>query len=326
MSPPLVTVILTTHERPEYLRQSMASVLAQSFDDFELLVCDDASGPETAAVVKSFDDPRVTHLRGEQNRGVFENSRDGYLRARGKYVARLNDDDAWEPNLLELLVPPLEADDDLVVAFSDHHLMGEDGEIDTERTELNTDRWGRRGLRPGKHQPFGDLALVSLSIPIVMCAVFRTAAIDFADLDPRSRQVTDLWFGYLACRTGLGAWYEPARLMRFRIHDETYTARGGTEWNRGFAWCYDRFLEDDRLAGLRAGLRRHAGSAHAYLGMSLLREGERREARRELLTAVRQRPALRPALAIGLTLIPEWLSGGLMRARDQARRVARAGL
>src|SRR3954447_15839297 len=107
MAEPLVSIITPTYDRPGYLREAIESVLAQTFGDFELLVCDDGSPPATEELVKSFDDPRIVYLRSPGRLGVLDNSLMGFARARGRYVTALFDDDAWEPEFLERVVAPL---------------------------------------------------------------------------------------------------------------------------------------------------------------------------------------------------------------------------
>ena len=103
-----------------------------------------------AELVASYRDPRVRYRHNGRNLGLTGNAVAASREARGEYVCTLHDDDMWEPTLLEELVPPLEADRDLVLAFSDHWVMRSDDSVDLELTEAATRRWGRRGLREGR--------------------------------------------------------------------------------------------------------------------------------------------------------------------------------
>ena len=64
---PKVTVCLPTYNRAHYLREAIESVLSQTFQDFELLICDNASTDETSEVVKSFRDARIRYVRHSRN-------------------------------------------------------------------------------------------------------------------------------------------------------------------------------------------------------------------------------------------------------------------
>lgn len=97
---PAVSVIVPTCNRPHLLPRSLGSVLAQSFDDFEVLVIDDGPSDETAAAVAAFHDPRLRYLRQPRNGGVSRARNRGLMEARGAFIAFLDDDDAWLPDKL----------------------------------------------------------------------------------------------------------------------------------------------------------------------------------------------------------------------------------
>lgn len=92
---PHVSVVIATHNRAELLPRAVASVLAQSFGDLELIVVDDGSKDDTAGVVRTLRDPRVRFIRHPQNRGLPASRNTGIRSARGRYVAFLDDDDQW---------------------------------------------------------------------------------------------------------------------------------------------------------------------------------------------------------------------------------------
>lgn len=102
-SPPLVSIVLPTFDRAEPLRRAIASVLAQTYEHWELLVADDGSTDDTPAVVAGFEEPRIQHLRLPHG-GVCRARNAGLARARGRYVAYLDSDNAWEPRFLEVMV------------------------------------------------------------------------------------------------------------------------------------------------------------------------------------------------------------------------------
>jgi glycosyltransferase involved in cell wall biosynthesis len=308
---PLVSIVVPTFNRPEYLGAAIQSALDQTYDNVEVLVCDDASGPETTALVESFSDTRIRHLRSPTNQGVLRNTQQGYRAARGVYTATLHDDDAWGPDLLSTLVPELERDPELIVAFSDHYVMTSEGEVDMQLTQAATARFGRDRLSAGKHMPFHELALVDQAIPILMSAVIRREALDWDSIPEPSSRVYDLWLAYMVCRTGMGAYYSPERLMRYRAHEGSATAAGGLAFDSGIRWCWERFLEDPALAHLRPHFRRQLAIAESYEGIDLLLLGRRAAARRRLVSALRTQVGPRAIAGLALTLFP----------REVARRV-----
>ena len=106
---PKVSVIIPTCNRAQFLRSAIESVRKQTFQDFEIIVVDDASNDETPEVVRSFADGRVRYLRRESKRGQGATRNDGIREARGEYIALLDDDDEWLPTKLQKQVALLGA-------------------------------------------------------------------------------------------------------------------------------------------------------------------------------------------------------------------------
>lgn len=98
---PAVSVVLPTYQRGDLIGRAVASVLAQTWADLELLVVDDGSTDDTAAVLARVDDPRVHVLRLADNRGAGAARNAGIRRARGRFLAFQDSDDEWLPNKLE---------------------------------------------------------------------------------------------------------------------------------------------------------------------------------------------------------------------------------
>jgi len=105
---PTVSVVIPTYNRAELLTRAIDSVLAQTYDDFELLVVDDGSTDDTEAVVTAYDDDRVRYLAHETNRGANPARNTGIEAAEGEFVAFLDSDDEWRPRKLEAQLDRLE--------------------------------------------------------------------------------------------------------------------------------------------------------------------------------------------------------------------------
>lgn len=98
---PRVSVIIPTHRRPVLLKAALQSVLDQTFQDFEIVVVDDASRDNTEEVVRSFGDPRIRYLAHQSNWRVAAARNTGVLNSSGEIIAFLDDDDEWLPEKLE---------------------------------------------------------------------------------------------------------------------------------------------------------------------------------------------------------------------------------
>lgn len=104
-----VTVLMPTYNVAPYVKEAIASVLRQTYRDFELLVIDDCSTDGTVSVVRSIDDPRIRIVQNEKNLGLAENLNRGLSLITTEYVARMDGDDIAEPFWLEREVTILDS-------------------------------------------------------------------------------------------------------------------------------------------------------------------------------------------------------------------------
>jgi glycosyltransferase involved in cell wall biosynthesis len=124
---PNVSVIIATYNRSNVLTYALRSLLRSSYADWEALVIGDACTDDTAAVVASLGDPRISFTNLPRNIGEQSGpNNEGFRRASGRYIAYLNHDDLWFPDHLELAVAALERTGaDLVYALA--AMFGADG-------------------------------------------------------------------------------------------------------------------------------------------------------------------------------------------------------
>lgn len=90
---PKVTVTMPVYNGETYLKEAIDSILNQTFSDFELLIIDDASTDSSAAIISSYTDKRISFVKNEKNLGVVKTTNRCLDLARGKYVARMDQDD-----------------------------------------------------------------------------------------------------------------------------------------------------------------------------------------------------------------------------------------
>ena len=106
---PPVTVITTTYNWPDALREAIFTVLGQTFTEFEYLIIGDCCTDNTADVIEEFDDPRIRWHNLATNTGNQSGANKVAMEmANGEYIAYLNHDDLWFPHHLEALLRPLQ--------------------------------------------------------------------------------------------------------------------------------------------------------------------------------------------------------------------------
>ena len=124
-----VSVCIPTFNKACHLQEAVASVLAQRFEDFELIVLDDASTDETPAVVGAMHDPRLRCLRHPQNIGLAANFCRCLAVAACEYVVIFHDDDVMMPELLGREVVLLDSNPDVVLVHCAAQLIDGQGRV-----------------------------------------------------------------------------------------------------------------------------------------------------------------------------------------------------
>lgn len=116
--PPCVSVIVTTYKRAKLLAETLDSILAQTFTDFELIVVDNLSEDGTGEYVTSIADPRVRYFRNANHGVIAANRNYGIRQAKGRYIAFCDDDDLWQADKLEQQVNLLEQHAEVALCYT----------------------------------------------------------------------------------------------------------------------------------------------------------------------------------------------------------------
>lgn len=116
----LVSVIMPTYNCGRFIQESINSVLAQTYNNWELLIVDDCSTDETEAIVRGYKDKRIRYRRNAQNEGAAQTRNKALREAKGKYIAFLDADDLWLPEKLEKQIAFME---DKGYAFTYHNYI-----------------------------------------------------------------------------------------------------------------------------------------------------------------------------------------------------------
>ncbi|MEH1882431.1 glycosyltransferase family 2 protein [Nostoc sp.] len=317
---PLVSIIIPTYNRPDYLKQAIASAIKQTYQNIEIIVSDNCSPENPQALVASLGDSRIRFWRHEQNVGMLANQQHAFKMAQGKYVASLHDDDMWNEDFLAKLVPSLEANPELILAFCDQYIIDADSIINNIGTEENTRGYKRDKLVKGIHQPFYKIGLVDKSIPTAASCVIRNNVVDWDSIPPEVGGMWDLYLTYLCCISGYGAYYYPERLTRYRAHEQTDTMLSGSRdvqakirKAKSEMFCYQVFMEDPRLQQFRAYFQQKWLEANTTLGIGLLRSQQIAVARPYFWQALtKQKFNARTLVALSLSFTPQFLANKLI--------------
>jgi glycosyltransferase involved in cell wall biosynthesis len=131
MKIPTVSIGLPVYNGDNYLKEAICSILSQTFNDFELIISDNASVDNTNGICRSFAgyDSRIRYYRNEINMGAAWNFNQVFHLARGKYFQWACHDDVWTPNLLERYIEVLDKMPHVVLCYSKTVFINESGEL-----------------------------------------------------------------------------------------------------------------------------------------------------------------------------------------------------
>ena len=137
METPLVSVIMSNYNGERLIRRSIKSVLRQTYKNFEFIIIDDGSTDGSIDIINSFSDERIKKFFFKFNENMCYAFNFGLARGNGKYFARIDSDDTWEPEKLEKQIAYLESHEKCGACFT---LVTVVDENDRKLTAEDTDR------------------------------------------------------------------------------------------------------------------------------------------------------------------------------------------
>jgi len=304
MPEPSVSVVLTVYNRLTFLADALASVEAQTFQDYEVIVADDSGTAIAREASLASKNPRIRYKANRAALGVALSVRGALAEARGKYIAVLNDDDVWEPEFLARLVPVLDADPARVVAFCDHAIVDGEGRIDEDATVRNTERFARSSLREGRVADPKGFVLRHNGVPLAMGALFRADAIVADRIVSDVAGAYDLWISSLLAASGGDFYYVPQRLTRYRVHGDMETARRDPEKTRCLAFIARSLLSEPAFHAEREYLSRWLASLIVRAGRDYLYFDRVADARQSFRTAFNMSAGWKPLAGYLVSMAP----------------------
>ena len=124
----MVSVITPSHNTEKYIARTMDSVLAQTYNDWEMIIVDDLSTDNSPSIIESYaeKDPRIKLIRSKEKSGASGARNRAIEEANGKYIAFLDADDLWMPQKLEKQIEFM-TEHDLAFTYSSYKTMDKDG-------------------------------------------------------------------------------------------------------------------------------------------------------------------------------------------------------
>ena len=320
MTKPRVSVVIPLYQTERYIQATLASVLGQTFDDFEVIVVDDGSRDHGPDLARGTGDARV-RVVVQANRGLAGARNTGIREARGTYIAFLDADDLWLPLKLSRHVAVLDARPEVGLTYSASRLIGDDGE------DLGMAQWpSRTSTRAADvfcRNPVGNG-----SAPVIRRACLDAIAFQDATLgricwfDESFRQSEDVeCWTRIAASTAWQLALVPFELTKYRVNSAGLSANTAKQLQ---SWRRFRAKVKSYAPALEA---EHGALAEAfqlrYLARRAVKSGDGREALRamhaslrcepRILSAEPARTAITYAAALACAVVPASIGTRLMQ-------------
>ncbi|MEQ8688382.1 MAG: glycosyltransferase [Imperialibacter sp.] len=206
---PAISVNIPVYNAVPYLQQTLMSVLAQTFQDFEIVLVDDGSVDNSAEIIESFSDSRIRLYRNDHNRGIAYTRNRLVQLSRGKYIAILDADDVMCRTRLADQFGFLRNNQDFVFIGSDVEIIDGNGK--------HLDFW-RYGHAPEDYPSLLFFKNMFVQSSVMINRSLLPESLNLYDLDYPPAEDYELW-----CRLArIGkVWNMPSVLTKYRVHESS---------------------------------------------------------------------------------------------------------
>lgn len=201
MNSPIISVVMPVYNGEKYLKESIESILNQTFTDFEFIIVNDGSTDKTEEIVLSYDDDRIRYVKNETNLQIVKTLNKGIALAKGKYIARMDADDISLPERFAKQVAFMDDNKDIDVCGCHLKVFGKQSFIQKY---------------PVTHEKIKPTLLFYCALPhpgvLIRCGFFKNQAYN---LEYQKAEDYHLWASNMMARKYANI---PEVLVHYRIH------------------------------------------------------------------------------------------------------------
>jgi len=240
-----VTVVLLACDRPVWTEKSLSSVLNQTYGSFRVILSDDSQSTETRTLAERLNDPRVSWVQGPRQ-GQLANLNSALRRVETPLALVLHDDDWWELNLLERLVPVMLNNPEVDVAFCATNYVDAEENPLASSTKFLRERRAKAGIHNGINvfsnpERRLQLLLVDHLVSPFLGAVFRMRTFQ-EPIPAGAGRLADYWMLIVLNREATTFYFDDSTSSTYRVHGNSSAAE-----NKGYVhqkWCLDYLLTE----------------------------------------------------------------------------------
>ena len=219
----MISIITTSYNYGEYISETIKSIQAQSYSDWELIIVDDSSEDNSVEIIKSFcKDKRIKLICHDKNKGLTQSVKTGLKYAKGEWIAFLESDDLWRENTLEERVRAIKNNPQVGIIFNDVEEFGDDNTILAVKNNLDKNRVKISKLNFPKNI-FYDLNIENFLLTF-SAVMIKKEILDDCPLDTPIDALLDWWI-FIHISFNNEAFYINKKLTKWRQHKNSYLFR-----------------------------------------------------------------------------------------------------
>ena len=212
----LVSIIIPTYNGSHFIKETIQSVICQTYPNIEIIVIDDGSTDNTPEIVKSINDPRIIYIR-QENAGVSMARNHGISISKGDYIAFLDHDDLWLPHKLERQMLLFKENPMIAMVYSDTFIIKDNNFIIGIYSQK---------IKFFRGTIFKDLFL-SCFITILTVVIKKTVFLEVGPFLPF--KICEDYDIFLKCAAKYPIDYIDEPLAKYRVHESNYSKNYETE-------------------------------------------------------------------------------------------------
>ena len=214
-----VSVIITSYNYEQYIKEAIESVLAQTFQDFEIIIIDDASSDSSLKIIEQYvdKDNRIKVIKNSVNKGLAKSLKIACQAARGEYIAILESDDSWTKSYLERKLAIFKEHENTGFIYNTVKLSG----YYSRKTEEKFNKiinWSNEQEYP--KDMFYDFGYQN-RILTLSSMMFRRYLLEKIDFNTPVDKLTD-WYLYIQLAKFSKGYFLPKKITVWRLHKDSY--------------------------------------------------------------------------------------------------------
>lgn len=214
-----ISIVTASYNYQDYIKETIQSVLDQTYKDWEFIIVDDCSTDNSVEVIKSYKDDRIKLFVNEKNLGLKETLKFGIKQASGDWVAILESDDILKQDYLEKKYEVIKRNPNVAVIFNDVELFGDENRVkNTTPTIIETSNLLQNKIYPCNI--FDDLVDFNRVLTFSAVMLNRQKFLE-CNLNTPMDKLFDWWL-FLHLARKYDFYYIPEKLTKWRLHSDSY--------------------------------------------------------------------------------------------------------